>query len=357
MSKSKGNVIDPLIMMDKYGTDAFRFTLAAFAAQGRDIKFSEDRVEGYRHFVNKLWNAARFILLNAGEVSLPDEVDMRKLDIGSRWIVSRLSFTAEEVNQSLGDYRFNDAAGSIYHFVWHELCDWYIEMVKPVLYDESADKLPVKQCLLYVLERTLRLLHPFMPYVTEEVWQNMPHNGETIVKADYPANMPRDIEAEVHMSIIMEAVLGIRSIRGELNLSPGLELKAYVKTLNEKAQDVLSGNLAYLKKLAKVEVVKIGPDVMKIKGSSVAVRNHVEVYVPLEGLLNLDIEIDRLRKEEARIEESLIFLSKKLHSEDFMKRAPKDVIAKEQEKHEECLRKKERILENLRKLYEAKGEK
>jgi len=357
MSKSKGNVIDPLIMMDKYGTDAFRFTLAAFAAQGRDVKFSEDRVEGYRHFVNKLWNAARFILLNAGEASLPDEIDMRRLDIGSRWIVSRLSSTTEEVNQSLGDYRFNDAAGSLYHFVWHELCDWYIEMVKPVLYDESADKLPVKQCLLYVLERTLRLLHPFTPYVTEEIWQNMPHNGETIVNADYPVNLPREIEAEEHMSIIMEAVLGIRSIRGELNLSPALELKAHIKTLSDKAHDVLSGNLAYLKKLARVEVVKIGPDVMKIKGSSVAVRNHVEVYVPLEGLLNLDSEIERLRKEEARIEESLIFLSNKLQNEGFVKRAPKDVVAKEQEKHEECLRKKERILENLRKLYEAKGEK
>lgn len=357
MSKSKGNVIDPLIMMDKYGTDAFRFTLAAFAAQGRDIKFSEDRVEGYRHFVNKLWNASRFILLNAGEASLPDAIDVRQMDIGSRWILSRLSFAADEVNQSLEDYRFNDAAGSIYHFVWHELCDWYIEMVKPVLYDESADKLPIKQCLLYVLERTLRLLHPFMPFVTEEIWQNMPHKGETIVMADYPRTLAREIEAEEHMSIIMEAVLGIRSIRGELNLSPALELKAYVKTLSEKAQDVLSGNLAYLKKLAKVEVVKIAPDVMKMKGSSVAVRNHVEVYVPLEGLLNLDSEIERLRKEEARIEESLIFLSKKLHNEDFVKRAPKEVVAKEQEKHEECLRKKERILDNLRKLNEAKGEK
>jgi valyl-tRNA synthetase len=230
-------------------------------------------------------------------------------------------------------------------------------MVKPVLYDETTDKLPVKQCLLYVLERTLRLLHPFMPYVTEEVWQNMPHKGETIVRAEYPRNLARENQAEEHMSIIMEAVMGIRTIRGELNLSPGLELKTYIKTLSEKAQDVLSGNLTYLKKLARVEVVKIAPDVIKTKGSSVAVRNHVEVYVPLEGLLNLDSEIERLRKEEARIEESLIFLSKKLNNEEFVKRAPKEVVSKEQEKHEECLRKKERILENLQKLYEAKGEK
>jgi len=357
MSKSKGNVIDPLILMDKYGTDAFRFTLAAFAAQGRDIRFSEERVEGYRHFVNKLWNASRFILLNAEDTSLPDKIDLRKLDIGSRWILSRLSFAAGEIDQSLADYRFNDAANSIYQFIWHELCDWYIEMVKPVLYDEAADRLPVRQCLLYILEKTLRLLHPFMPYVTEEIWQNMPHNGKSIVTAEYPANLIRETEAEEHMSIIMEAVAGIRTIRGELNLSPSLELKAYIKTLSKDAEAVLSGNLTYLKKLAKADVIEIGADVKKIKGSSVAVRNHVEVYVPLEGLLNLDLEIERLKKEESKIEESIIFLNNKLLSEDFLKRAPKEVIAKEQDKHEECLRKKARVLENLQKLYEAKGEK
>jgi len=355
MSKSKGNVIDPLIMMDKYGTDAFRFTLAAFAAQGRDIRFSEDRVEGYRHFVNKLWNASRFILLNAEDTPLREKIDLDKLDIGSRWILSRLSFAAEEIDRSLVDYRFNDAANSIYQFIWHELCDWYIEMVKPVLYGEAADRLPVRQCLLYVLEKTLRLLHPFMPYVTEEIWQTIPHTGESIVTAGYPANLVREPVAEEHMSIIMEAVTGIRTIRGELNLSPSLELKAYIKTLTEDAGAVLSGNLSYFKRLAKADVIEIGFDVKKIKGSSVAVRNHVEVYVPLEGLLNLDLEIERLKKEESKIEESIIFLNKKLLSEAFLKKAPKDVIAKEQDKLEECLRKKERILENLQKLYDAGG--
>ena len=357
MSKSKGNVVDPLIMMDKYGTDAFRFTLAAFAAQGRDIRFSEERVEGYRHFVNKLWNASRFILLNADDTSLPDAIDLQKLDIGSRWIVSRLSFAADEIDRSLEDYRFNDAANSIYHFVWHELCDWYIEMVKPVLYDESADRLPVKQCLLYLLESTLRLLHPFMPYVTEEIWQTMPHRGESIVTAKYPRNLPREADAEEHMSLIIEAVTGIRTIRGELNLSPTLELKAYIKTLSEDCRQVLAGNLSYLKKLAKADIIEIGADVKKVKGSSVAVRKHVEVYVPLEGLLNLDLEIERLKKEEAKGEESIIFLKNKLHNEDFLKRAPKEVISREQDKYEECLRKKARILENLQKLYEARGEK
>jgi valyl-tRNA synthetase len=355
MSKSKGNVIDPLVLMDKYGTDAFRFTLTAFAAQGRDIRFSEDRVEGYRNFVNKLWNAARFVLLNAEGVSLPEEIDRSQLDIGSRWILSRLSYAADEIDRSLADFRFNDAASSIYQFIWHELCDWYIEMAKPVLYDESADSLPVRQALLYVLERTLRLLHPFMPYVTEEIWQNMPHKGESIVTAEYPRNLVRETGAEEHMSVIMEAVTGIRTIRGELNLSPSLQLKAYIKTLSEDAAAILSGNLTYLNKLARADIMEIGSGVKKMKGSSVAVRNHVEVYVPLEGLLDLDLEIERLRKEEAKTEESLVFLNKKLLSENFLKRAPQEVIAKEQDKYGECLKRKERILENLKKMYEAKG--
>jgi valyl-tRNA synthetase len=386
MSKSKGNVVDPLIMMEKYGTDAFRFTLAAFAAQGRDVKFSEERVEGYRHFVNKLWNASRFILLNAEEVSLPGRIDPRKLDIGSKWILSRMSAATEEVNASLGDYRFNDAANSIYQFIWHELCDWYIEMVKPVLYGETDEKKQVKNCLLYVLDNTLRLLHPFMPYVTEEIWQNIPVKSresvsfgdppgreegnqasepvgcprpsserESIVIACYPGRLPRDKKAEEEMLVIMETVTGVRTIRGELNLSPSLELKVSVRTLSEKTNKILKKNLTYLKKLAKADVIDIGGNAVKPKGSAAAVRKHVEVYVPLEGLLNTDLEIDRLSKEEAKLDQTILFLNKKLLNEDFLGRAPKDVVEKEKEKYEECLRKKERIQENIRKLYEAGG--
>jgi valyl-tRNA synthetase len=359
MSKSKGNVIDPLVMMDKYGTDAFRFTLAVFAAQGRDVRFSEERVEGYRHFVNKLWNASRFILSNAGDTELPDHIDLDRLDLGGKWIVSRLSATADEINASLAEYRFNDAAGCIYHFVWHELCDWYIEMVKPVLYDETAEKGAVKDCLLYVLERALRLLHPFMPYVTEEIWQNIPVSRKSgkrsIVTADFPASLPREADAEEEMSMIMETVMGIRTIRGELNLSPSLELKVFIRTLNDTVTDVLKRDLIYLKKLAKTDVVEVGRDVTKPKGSAAAVRTNVEIYAPLEGLLNIALEIDRLDKEAVKIDESIVFLNKKLLNEDFLKRAPEDIVMKEREKYENCLRKKERIQDNMKKLYEARG--
>jgi len=342
-------------MMDKYGTDAFRFSLAAFAAQGRDVKFSEERVEGYRHFVNKLWNGSRFILANTEGSCLPEAPAIQHLDVGSRWIVSRLSVASEEIGQALEEYRFNDAAGSIYHFIWHELCDWYIEMVKPVLYGEDQDTSAVRECLLYVLERTLRLLHPFMPFVTEELWQTMPHQGESIVIAAYPAGMSKDPDAEEQMDVLMETVMAIRTIRGELNLSPTLELKVQVKTHDEKARHILHENMLFLRKLARADIQEIGGDIEKPGGASIAVRTHVEVYVPLEGLLDVDLEIERIKKEMEKLEETAAFLGKKLRNEDFISRAPREVVAKEKEKYEDCMRKMERVMENLRKMLDLKG--
>lgn len=374
MSKSKGNVVDPLIMMDKYGADAFRFTLAAFAAQGRDIKFSEERVEGYRHFVNKLWNAARFIMMNiktdAGTWGRGDiecspfhrvSVSPRpSLDLASRWILSRLAATVDEVNSALGEYRFNDAANSIYQFVWHEFCDWYIEMAKPVLYGESGNKSGVLSCLLYTLETTLRLLHPFMPYVTEEIWQSIPHirsQGsevrESIVISNYPESLPRDHEAEAEMSYIMEAVMGIRTIRGELNISPSIEVKAAIKTFTDKADSVLKANLHSIKKLARAGEVEIGADIRKPGGSATSVRDFMEIYVPLAGLLNIEAEIDRLIKDMGKVEGSLIFLERKLLNEDFLGRAPMDVVEKEKAKYEELIARKERLEESIKKLKEV----
>ena len=361
MSKSKGNVIDPLIMMEKYGTDAFRFTLAAFAAQGRDVKFSEERVEGYRHFVNKLWNASRFILMNAGDAQVPERMDLKGLDLGSAWILSRLAAASEEVNRSLGDYRFNDAASALYQFIWHELCDWYIEMVKPVLYGEAGGREHVRGCLLFVLDKTLRLLHPFMPYVTEEIWQSIPGTraekgtGKSIVTAAFPAGLPRDERAEEEMSVLMETVMAVRTIRGELNLPPSLELKAHIKTLTPDAEEILRKDILYLQKLARAAASEIGGDVVKPRGASAAVRTSVEVYVPLEGLLNIDLEIDRLRREEEKVDQTISQLDRKLRNDDFLKRAPQDVVAKEKEKYDECLQKKERIREHIRKFQEAGG--
>jgi valyl-tRNA synthetase len=267
-----------------------------------------------------------------------------------------------EINRALSEYRFNDAANSIYQFIWHELCDWYLEMAKPILYDENADKEAVKKCLMHILETTLRLLHPFMPYVTEEIWQKATEatrkNGnvaESIAVADFPLPLGKDHEAESEMNIIMETIMSIRTIRGELNIPPSLELKVYVKTLAERAPEILNNNLIYLRRLAKADIMDIGTEVKKPKGSAAAVRNFVEVYIPLEGLINVDLEIDRLKKEETKIEQEMAFLNKKLLNEDFLSKAPKDIVVKEKEKYNECLRKKEINREHIKKLYEVGG--
>ncbi|MBI4685946.1 MAG: valine--tRNA ligase [Nitrospirae bacterium] len=357
MSKSKGNVIDPLILIDKYGTDAFRFTLCAFAAQGRDIKFSEERVEGYRHFVNKLWNAARFIMMNIKS----ETVDYHQpSDLASKWILSRLSVTVDEVNASLEDYRFNDAANSIYQFIWHEFCDWYIEMAKSEIQDPVSGA-GVIWCLLHTLKTSLRLLHPFMPYVTEEIWQNLPEvriqkseSRKTIMVEEYPKSLPRDPQAEAMMSAVIETITGVRTIRGELNISPSAEVNVAIRTFSDDVANILKSNLHYIKKLSRATEVAIGTDLKKPLNSAVCVKGSTEVFIPLEGLLNIDTEIDRLAKERKKIEEAMSFLDRKLMNDDFLKRAPEEVVKKERVKHEELALKNERIEDNIRKLKEMR---
>lgn len=366
MSKSKGNVVDPLIMIDKYGADAFRFSLAAFAAQGRDIKFSEERVEGYRFFVNKLWNAARFIMMNLNTdtgcqvpaagydyTSLPSTVQ----DISNKWILSRLSKAASEVNRTLEDYRFNDAANSIYQFVWHEFCDWYIEMSKHALYTDSEKKTETLSTLLCVLDNSLRLLHPFMPFVTEEIWQGMEgyfiRDSQSLMKAGYPVSLLVFPKAEADMFLVTEAVTGIRNIRGEMNISPAAEVRVIFRTFTKKAEEILKENQQLIGRLARAKDISIGENAEKPKGSATAVKDSFEIYAPLEGLLNLGAEIDRLLKEKKKIEESMGLINRKLSNEDFLKRAPDDIIEKERSKHEELLARDKRLAESINMLREV----
>jgi valyl-tRNA synthetase len=366
MSKSKGNVVDPLPLVDRYGTDAFRFTLAAFAAQGRDIKFSEDRVEGYRHFVNKLWNAARFIMMSMQtadtKISAADQ-EITGFNLSGRWILSRLAVTSDNVNKALDEYRFNDAASDIYQFIWHEFCDWYIEMAKPDLKNPEIQK-DVIECLLYTLDVSLRLLHPFMPFVTEEIWQKIPHIRrdnekveESIMISRFPSSLPRDYQAEEEMSYIIDAVTGIRTIRGELNILPSSEPYVSIKTYNGKVDEILKENVLYIKKLAHAGEIRIGKEVKKTEGSATCVKGSMEIYVLLKGVLNVEAEMGRLGKAKADVEESLSFFNKKLMNEDFLLRAPKEVVEKEKAKYEELSIRKERIMESIKKLREVGGEK
>ena len=224
MSKSKGNVADPLAVMDTYGTDAFRFTLAALAAQGRDIRMSEERVEGYRNFANKIWNASRLVLGNLDGYD-PALARRGKPSMADRWIKSRLAATTAAVRKALDGYRFNDAASAVYQFLWHEFCDWYLEIAKRSLYqsEDPVARAVTQRTLIESLEVTLRLLHPFMPFLSEEIWQRLPHQGESIMVAPFPraADARRNALAERRMQPVIDIVSAIRTIRSESRIAPG----------------------------------------------------------------------------------------------------------------------------------------
>jgi valyl-tRNA synthetase len=245
MSKSMGNVIDPMNVIERYGTDAFRFTLAAFAAQGRDIKMSEKRIEGYRHFVNKIWNASRFTLTHITKGY--DTIDHKHLSLADRWILSRLYRITDRVSDALGGYRFNDAALELYKFVWHEFCDWYLEAIKPILYGdaEQVQKEATMSVLWRVLKDTLILLHPFTPFITEEIWHKLPGTQGSIMTAVFPlddrdsAVLKRDIDTESTMDLIMGIISAIRNIRGEMNISPSLFLTVSVLASEESTGETI----------------------------------------------------------------------------------------------------------------------
>ncbi|HDH06343.1 MAG TPA: valine--tRNA ligase [Nitrospirae bacterium] len=363
MSKSKGNVVDPLKMTGAYGTDALRFTLAAYAAQGRDIKFDEKRVEGYRHFLNKIWNVARFISMNIKEgeeiISVPElckNDSQIALALADRWILSRLSTVCSDVNKSLEDYRFNDSASILYRFIWHELCDWYVEMIKTELYGENEEsKKAAISTLVHVFEAALALIHPFMPFISEEIWQQLPVKKEVdslcVRKYPAPEDGIKDKEAEEKMSVIMDAVTGIRSIRGELNIPPSLELRALIRTL-DSAESILNTNITYVKKLAKAKDIEIGGHIRSPKKAATAIKPAMEIFVPLEGLIDIDAEINRLNKELSKTEKEIMFVKKKLANEDFISKAPKAVVEENKVRHNDYIEKLQGIRNSIEKLQQ-----
>ncbi len=264
------------------------------------------------------------------------------------------------MNTALKEYRFNDAANSIYQFIWHEFCDWYIELSKIEMRDQKS-KEDVIQCLFYTLDISLRLLHPFMPFVTEEIWQktkgerraSQRHEPESIMISEYPKALQRYYQEEEDMSYIIDAVMGIRTIRGELNISPSLKLNASIRTYSEFAERVLHENVQYVRSLAKAEEIIIGTNLHKPEGSATAVKSSMEIYIPLKGVLNIASEIERLNKDIAKIEASIATLNKKLFNDDFLRRAPKEIVEKEKAKYDELVKMKERILESIKLLNEA----
>jgi len=356
MSKSKGNVIDPLTVIDEYGTDAFRFTLAAFAAQGRDIKLSVERIAGYRNFVNKLWNASRFALMNLEDFE-PAGMNLSgaRLSLADQWIFARLAEVRKEVEQALAEYRFNEAAGALYAFTWHSFCDWYIELSKDALYGDDATCRQTTQAVLFtVLEQLLRLLHPFMPFVTEEIWQALPGTRPvpSIMLAAYVDGDGAAVDgaAAARMEQIMEVIKGIRNIRGEMNVPPGKRIDAVLDCKTPAAVAVMAEGENYLRTLARLASLDCGVGVARPPQAATQVAGEVEILLPLAGLIDLDEEHKRLQKEIGKVEKDVALFSKKLSNEDFVAKAPPAVLQKDRAKLAEAQEKLSILQESLNKV-------
>jgi len=356
MSKSTGNVIDPLTVIEHYGTDAFRFTLAAFAAQGRDIKMSEKRIEGYRHFVNKLWNAARFALMHIDQPY--EEINFKTLSLPDRWILSRLSRATQAVAEALDSYRFNDAASEVYNFVWHEFCDWYLEAIKPALYEkEGPEKRETTLGVLWrVMHDTLIVLHPFMPFVTEEIWHKMPGTRGSVMRAAFPTDgksLPEirvEKATESEMNLLIELISAVRNIRGEMNISPSVNLTATVQTGNSKIKSVIERHREIIVNLAKLNAFSVNESAARPKSSATAVVGKATLFVPLEGVIDFKKETMRLEKEMNKLIKELKAVSKKLDNENFLNKAPRDVVEQVQTKHAGLEEKQQKLQSHLERI-------
>ena len=349
MSKSKGNIIDPLEVLDRFGTDAFRFTLAVLAIQGRDIRLSEERIAGYRNFINKIWNAARFVFMNLddGKQPLMEESD---LTLADRWIMTRMINVAEEIAGHLDEYRFNEAASTVYQFVWHEFCDWYLEMAKLELYSKDEKRKEVAQSAMQILlSGIVRLLHPFVPFVTEEIWQRLPYTEGSIMAAPFPqpAEFLFDQNTLKEVDLLKGVITGIRNVRGEMNIPPKKLVKVAIDVKGSRERKILENNFAYITSLARVESIDLASGIKKPESSASYVFGDIQVHVLLTGLINYEDERKRVRKEIKKIEREIDISRRKLANKDFLNHAPSDIVEGVKGKVELISLKLEKLNQNL----------
>ena len=349
MSKSKGNVIDPLSVMDKYGTDALRFSLAALAAQGRDIRIAEERIEGYRNFANKIWNAARLVLSNLDGYD-PALARRGTPAVADRWIASRLAEAVQRVRTALDAYRFNDAASAVYQFVWDEFCDWYLEIAKLSLYqqEDPVRRAFTQKTLVETLEATLRLLHPFMPFITEEIWQRLPHDGPSIMIAAFPKakQKGRDRDAERQMQPVLDAVSATRTVRSESRIPPSATVKVFIRPASERSAKAVERGAAIIASLSKSQVTIVRGGPLPPRSAIVATPSG-DVAVPLGGLVDFEAERRRLSREIERAVKEIAFLEGKLGRRDFVERAPREVVGRERERLAEQRQIREKLSASL----------
>ncbi|SDH49248.1 valine--tRNA ligase [Roseospirillum parvum] len=351
MSKSKGNVIDPLDLIDQFGTDALRFTLAALAAQGRDIKMSEGRVQGSRNFATKLWNAARFCEMNDCRPADGFDPAAVKLTL-NRWIIAKADAAAGKVAEGLDAYRFNDAAGAAYAFTWNTFCDWFVEFAKPLLSGEdAAARAETQATAAWVLGRILVLLHPFMPYVTEHLWQALTQGqGGQLIAARWPdSGALAAPEAEAEMDWVVELISTIRSVRSEMNVPPGGRLPLLVKDAGADTRQRLETHGALIERLARLESIALVDDA-ETKGAAQMVLGEATLLLPLAGVIDIDQEKARLGRDIAAQEKEMAKLDKKLGNPGFLAKAPPEVVAEQRERLDEATQTRDRLSAALARL-------
>ncbi len=357
MSKSLGNAIDPLELIGEYGADAMRFTLISITATGSDVYPTTDKFLMGRNFANKLWNASRFVLMNFPEDFSPQGRDLPELgmeDLPERWILSRLERAGHEAAAALDAFRLNDAAGVIYQFIWHDYCDWYIELSKEKLARGGAAADKARLVLWHVLESALRLLHPFMPFITEEIWQKLPHQGRSIFQRPWLGEGPsrREAEAEGTMELVQELVVAVRTIRSEMNVPPTRPAHLAVIPADPMVRAIIERSAWIIRSLARVEEIEfVDPD-HKPRASGIAVIGRTELFVPLKGLIDLERERQRLGKEAERLRALVNGLESKLDNSGFVGKAPAEVVEKERQKLAGLRETLQRLEKNLVQLSE-----
>lgn len=356
MSKSLGNGIDPLEVIEKYGADTLRFMLITGNTPGNDMRFYWERVEGTRNFANKIWNASRFALMNME--GYDKDAELAPYTLADKWILSRLQDTVKDVTGLLERFELGEAGRAIYDFIWSEVCDWYIEIAKPRLYNKeaAAERATAQHVLATVLVSAMKLLHPYMPFITEEIYQCLPHEAESIMISKWPVADESliDPEAERGMNAIMDSIKAIRNMRAEVNANPGKKIPA-IMLVSEDLREVVAHNDSYIKLLGGIDNLELRPlNGEKPENAMAAVVTGIEVYLPLAGLIDVEKETQRLSKELAAMEKDLKRAGGKLNNAGFLAKAPEDVIAKERAKYEELSGKIEAVKKRMAYLAELK---
>ncbi|GLB58387.1 valine--tRNA ligase [Cytobacillus sp. NCCP-133] len=356
MSKSLGNGVDPMDVIDQYGADSLRYFLSTGSSPGQDLRFSMEKVEATWNFANKIWNASRFALMNMDGLTY-EEIDLSgEKSVADKWILTRLNETIETVTRLSDRYEFGEVGRVLYNFIWDDFCDWYIEMAKLPLYgeDESAKK-TTRSILAYVLDNTMRLLHPFMPFITEEIWQNIPHSGESITAAQWPAvnNEYTDNQAVNEMKLLVEIIRSVRNSRAEVNTPMSKKIKMMVKAKDQSVLATLENNRGYIERFCNPEELVLAQDAETPDKAMTAVVTGAEIILPLEGLINIEEEVARLQKERDKLNKEVERVQKKLSNEGFIKKAPEKVIEEEKAKEQDYSEKRAAVEARIKEL---KGE-